>query len=45
VALTGRAALLSTFSLTPNLFDASWLDVSAQPAAGRASSIGVRVRR
>lgn len=33
------------FADATNLFDASWLDVSAQPAAGRAFSIGARVRR
>jgi hypothetical protein len=33
------------FADATNLFDASWLDVSAQPAAGRAFSTGARVRR
>jgi vitamin B12 transporter len=36
---------LQVFADATNLFDASWLDVSAQPAPGRAFSIGARVRR
>lgn len=43
VSATARG--VHVFADATNLFDASWLDVSAQPAAGRAFSIGARVRR
>jgi iron complex outermembrane receptor protein len=47
--LDARASLTAFgvrfFADATNLFDTSWLDVSAQPAAGRAFSIGARVRR
>lgn len=42
---TARLAGVELFADATNIFDASWLDVSAQPAAGRAFSLGARIRR
>lgn len=42
---TARVAGVDIFGDATNLFDASWLDVSAQPAAGRAFGVGARIRR
>lgn len=36
---------VQVFAEATNLFDASWLDVSAQPAPGRAFAVGARMRR
>ncbi|HSK19627.1 MAG TPA: TonB-dependent receptor [Longimicrobiales bacterium] len=42
---SARVRRVELFADATNLLDASWPDVSAQPAAGRAFSIGMRMRR